>query len=96
MYKSTTIASVYTVAFLVSMGISTALHAEPDVEEIEPPPPAVEGSTETKKMPDKWRIQRSTETPKKPKKEVPLPKIDRSDECHPTHGTRTREALGCD
>ena len=85
------------VAFSASFGIGIAYGAEPDVQEIETPPPAVKGSTETKKMPDEWKIQKSTETPTQREKypEPPPPTIDRSDECHSSHGWRTKEALGC-
>lgn len=98
MEKSTPTAFFYAAAFLVSLGISMPSGAEPDVQEIETPPSAVKGSTGTKKMPGEWELQKSTETPTQTERypEPPSPTIDRSGECHPSHGTRTREALGCD
>ncbi|WP_126456584.1 hypothetical protein [Sulfuriflexus mobilis] len=98
MKKSTPRVIAYAAALSISLGLSTPCGAEPDVQEIETPPPAVRGSTETKKIPGEWELQKSTQTPSQKERypEPPPPKIDRSGECHPSHGTRTREALGCD
>lgn len=62
------------------LAVSAMLHcapgaAQPDVQTIEPPPPAVRGSTETKTLPDEWKLQRSTDTEREPRyKEPPAPK----------------------
>lgn len=56
------------------LGSAAGLGGETDVEVIETPPPAVQGSTETKKLPDEWKLKPPSKTSPTPKfKEVPSP-----------------------